>query len=161
MKDAGLDLSPFRRLREVSLNLTMDRSLRANLPRFSPITSGRMSKITIVAKPDSQAKEISSLFRSEDVWKDVDQDLLQLAEFQGGDNAQPVALVVDLGQTSLASSRSRTRERKRFERNRWIERASRCSFPKFSQMGKIDFTLPPPVSGSMLCFNAGRLLTYV
>lgn len=66
MIDAGLDLSPFKCLREVSLTLAIDRSLRSNLPRFSPITSGRMSKITIVARPDSQAKEISSLFGRRD-----------------------------------------------------------------------------------------------
>lgn len=156
--DAALDLSPFERLREISLALNLDRNLRANLPRFSTITSGKVSKIAIEAKFNSRGKELFGLFGKGHEWTEIDRDLLRLAESQGGNNAQPVELVIDLRQANVTSSRPNSQERKRFERNLWVERASKRAFPGFSQTGKIDFVLPLPVSIPVPHFD---IFTYI
>jgi hypothetical protein len=115
-----------------------------------------MSKITIAAKFGS--KEVHSLFGRGHDWTDIDKDLLRLAEFQGGKNARRVELVFNLLRANVGASRGG--ERKGTERNRWIQRASRYAFPKFSQVGKIDFILPLPVSGPMIVYvHVGGIFT--
>ena len=59
--DSGLNLSPFRCLREISLVLMVDRGL-GHLPNFSTITSGVVSRVTITARLGSRAKELNKSF---------------------------------------------------------------------------------------------------
>jgi len=161
MSDVGLDLSPFRCLREISLALVIGHGLGTHLPRFSTITSGTVSKITFTAKLGSRAKELYSLFGAGCEWTGADEDLLRLAEFQGGNNGRRVELVIDLRKVGLGQSHLSGRERKSLERNWWIQSASKHVFPKFSQAGTIDFVLPPPVSGSVPYFPTGGVFTFV
>jgi len=150
MTDAGFGLSPFRRPREISLALVIDHDLGTHLPRFSTITSGTVSKITFTVQPASRTKEFYSLSGSGCDWTGIDEELLRLAETQGGNNACRVELVMDLGLVRLGQSHSSGREGERFERNLWIRSASKYVFPKFFQTGTIDFILPLPVSESVL-----------
>jgi len=159
MTDVRLNLSPLKRLREISLALAVDHSTNIHLPRFADITSGTVSKITIVAKPSSREKELYSLFGKMYDWSRIDNDLLRLAEFQGGNNAQRVEVVVDLRRARLGPPDPNGRERKCFEKNWWIQRASRYTFPKFSQTGTINFILPPLVSASVLYFCIRGIFT--
>ena len=155
----GLNLSPFKCLREISLALAVDRSMKLYLPRFSDITSGVVSKITIVAKLGSRVKELYHLFGKGYDWSHIDNDLLRLAEFQGGNNARRVEVVIDLRRVRLGTPGPSGRERKSFERNWWIQRASRYTLPKFSQAGTINFILPSSVSIPMLYFRIGGKFT--
>jgi hypothetical protein len=63
-----------------------------------------MSKINIVAKSESKAGGLPSLFGREYEWSDIDQDLLRLAEFQGRNTAQSAELTVDLRRVNLGTS---------------------------------------------------------
>jgi hypothetical protein len=159
MTDIGLNLSPLKRLREVSLALAVDRGAKSYLPRFADVTSGTVSKITIVAKLGSRAEELVNLFGKGYDWSYIDNDLLRLAEFQGRKNARRVEVVIDLRRARLGPPDPDGREKKNFERDWWIQRASRYSFPKFSQAGTINFILPPPVSISTFCFRIGGTFT--
>lgn len=120
------------------------------LPRFSAITSGTMSKITITVKLGSQVKDLYGLFGKGYDWSDIDEDLLRLVEFQAGNNAPRVELVVDIRSVNLGLPDPSGRERKTYKRNWWIYRASKYAFPKFSQAGTINFILFPPVSSPAL-----------
>ena len=146
MADSDLDLSPSRRLCEISLGLVTDHNSRTNFPRFSAITSGTMSKITITAKLGSPAAELYRIFGGKCDWAGVDRDLVRLAEFQGGNNAQRLGLVIDLRRANLGPPHPSGKETKSFRRSSWVKRASKHAFPKFSQAGTIDFILPPSVS---------------
>jgi len=46
----GSDFSPFRRPREISIAVTADYTSKTYLPRFSTITSGKMSKTTVICR---------------------------------------------------------------------------------------------------------------
>lgn len=153
--DTGLNLSPFKRLREIPLSHAVYHSMKIYLPRFADITSGTVSKITIVAKLGSGAKELYSLFGDGYDWLYVDNDLLRLVEFQGGNNARRAEVVIDLRRVRLGLPDPRGREWGSLERNWWIQRASRYTFPKLSQAGTINFILPTPVSISVLYFRVG------
>lgn len=153
--DTGLNLSLFKRLREISLAHVVYHRMNIYLPRFADITSGAVSKITIVAKLGSGAKELYSLFGGEYDWSYVDNDLLRLVEFQGGNNTRRVEVVIDLRRVRFEPPDPSGRERKSLERNWWIQRASRYTFPKFSQAGTIDFILPTPVSIFVFYFRVG------
>lgn len=160
LTDVGLDLSPLKRLREVSLALAIDGSLPTHLPHFSTIASGTMSKITIVVKFGSSAKRFYRLFEICD-WSGIDEDLARLGEFQGGNHVRQIDLVIDLRQANFGLPLPDSRERRRFERSWWIESASKYAFPKFSRAGTIDFILPLPVSASTFYFHIGGMFTPV
>ena len=150
MADPGLDLSPLRYLREISLTLMVDHGL-GRLPRFSTITSGAVSKITITARLGSRAKELYKSFSGTGYgWADIDEDLLRLAVFQGKTNAPRVELVIDLREAYMRLSYPRGSENKGLKRNLWTQTASEYALPKFSRAGTVNFILPLPVSISIL-----------
>ena len=99
----------------------------------------------IVFGADTHAQELFGRFKEGHYWSGVNKDLARLAEFQGGSGSRRVEFVVDLRQARFGSS---SWEEKRFERDCWIQLASRYAFAKFAQAGKIDFILPSLVSGS-------------
>ena len=131
--DSGLNLSPSKHLREIFLTFSVDPTSQSHFPRFSAITSGTMSRITVVLKAESHVIEFLGRFREAHYWSGVNEDLVRLAEFQGGSGGQRVEFVVDLSWKRFGSGGKR---RERFEKNWWIEQASRCTFAKFSQVGK-------------------------
>lgn len=145
--DSGLNLSPSKHLQEILLTFSVDPTSQSHFPRFSAITSGTMSRITVILKAESPVKGFLGRFREAHYWSGVSEDLVQLAEFQGGSGGQRVEFVVDLSWKRFGSGGKR---RKMFEKDWWIEQASRYTFAKFSQVGKIGFTLPSSVSGSTL-----------
>ena len=140
-----LDLSSFTHLCEISLTLIINRDLRNHLPRFSTITSGTMSKITITANLATYAGSLYNLFGGGYDWTDIDDDLLRLAEFQRGNNACRIDLVINILRVYMGRFRPSGRERKSFKKDWWVQKASEYAFRKFSHVGTIDFVLPPPV----------------
>ena len=149
MTDPGLDLSPFRYLREISLPLMVDRGL-GYLTRFSTIASGAVQDHDC-RKLGSRAKELyKSCSGTWYGWADIGKDLLHLAVLQGKTNAPRVELVIDLRQAHTRLSHPRGGENKELRRNMWIHTASKHALPKFSRAGTIDFILPLPVSISIL-----------
>jgi len=128
-----------------------------HLPRFSTITSGVVSKITITARLGSRAKELYKSFSGTGYgWADIDEDLLRLAVFQGENNAPRVELVIDLCQAYIRLSCPRGGESKGLKRNPRIQTASKSALPKFSLAGTIDFILPLPVSISILSVSTSE-----